>query len=172
MSVLTIAPHERGVIRLLALDMRPEEVKFLREPGTAGQVPGVEGLDPEQIDVFPVSDLEDPGLCGYLNEGGGVSGDQLNRGVPEAVEGWVMVLRGAVFGGREATLSPDSRLRLIDTFTEEATNRASGTIETESAKPFPAPQTAPEDDKPRRFGSSLIALLILVTVGGALWLIL
>ncbi len=172
MSDLTVAPHERGVIRLFALNMRPEEAKFLREPGATDQVLGVKGLDPEQIDIFPVSDLEDLGLYGYLNEGCGVSRDQLDRDALEAIEGWVMVVRSAAFGDRAATLKPDPRLRLIGLFTEEATNRTGGKIETESAKPFSAPQTAPQDDKPRRIGSAVLALVILLAIGGALWLIL
>ncbi len=172
MNDLIIAPHERGVIRLFSLDMRPEEAKFLREPGAVDQVLGVEGLDPEQIDIFPVSDLEDLGLYGYLSEGCGVSEDQLDRTKLEAIEGWVMVLRSAALGGRSATLSLDPRLHLIGLFTEEATNWSGGTIETESAKPFSAPQSPPVYNKPSRIGSAVIAILILIAVGGALWLIL
>ncbi len=172
MSDLTIAPHERGVIRLFALDMRPQEAKFLREPGAAEQVLGVTGLDPDQIDIFPVSDLEDLGLYGYLNEGCGVSGDQLDRTALEAVEGWVMVLRSAAFGGHPATLTPDPRVQLIGLYTEEATNWTGGVIETQSAKPYSAPQIPPADNKPSRIGSAVIAILILIAVGGAVWLIL
>ena len=172
MNDLIIAPHECGVIRLFSLDMRPEEVKFLREPGAVDQVLGVEGLDPEQIDIFPVSDLEDLGLYGYLSEGCGVSEDQLDRAKLDAIEGWVMVLRSAALGGRSATLSLDPRLHVIGLFTEEATNWSGGTIETESAKPFSAAQSPPVDNKPSRIGSAVIAILILIAVGGALWLIL
>lgn len=172
MSDLSIAPHERGVIRLFALNMRPEEAKFLREPGAADQVLGVDGLDPGQIDIFPVSDLEDLGLFGYLNEGCGVSEDQLDRAAFEAVEGWVLALRSAAFGGHAAMLRPDSRLRLIGLFTEEATNWTGGPIAAESAKPFSAPQSQLSDAKPSRIGSIVIAVLILFIVGGTLWLIL
>ncbi len=172
MSDLTIAPHERGVIRLFALNMRPEEAKFLREPGAADQVLGVDGLDPDQIDIFPVSDLEDLGLYGYLNEGCGVSEDQLDRAALEAVEGWVLALRSAAFGEHAAKLKPDPRLHLLGLFTEEATNWSGGTIETESAKPFSAPQTAPVDARRPRMGSAILALVILLAIGGALWLIL
>lgn len=172
MSDLIVAPYERGVIRLFSLDMRPEEAKFLREPGAADHVLGVKGLDPDQIDVFQVSDLEDLGLYGYLNEGCGVSEDQLDRAALEAIEGWVMVVRSAAFGGRAATLAPDPRLRLMGLYTEEATNWSGGTIETESAKPFSAPQPAPEGIQSRRVGSAILVLVILLVVGGALWLIL
>ncbi|WP_170385629.1 hypothetical protein [Ruegeria atlantica] len=172
MNDLAVAPHEHGVIRLFALNMRPEEAMFLREPGAADQVLGVAGLDMNQIDVFPVSDLEDLGLYGYLNEGCGVSADQLDRIALDAITGWVMVVRSAAFGGRAATLIPDRRLHLFGPFTEEATNWTGGPIATESAKPYSAPQTAPQDDKPRRIGSAFLALVLLLAIGGALWLIL
>ncbi|WP_171238504.1 hypothetical protein [Ruegeria sp. HKCCA5763] len=172
MSDLAVAPHERGVLRLFRLDMRPEEAKFLREPGAADQVLGVDGLDPAQIDIFPVSDLEDLGLYGYLTEGCGVSADQLDKDALSAIDGWVMVLRSAAFQGRPAMLKPDPRLRLIGLFTEETSNWTGGVIETESAKPFSAPQAAPTDDQPRRIGSAILALAALVAIGGILWLIL
>ena len=172
MNDLAIAPHEHGVLRLFALDMRPQEAKFLREPGAVDQVLGVQGLDPAQIDIFPVSDLEDLGLFGYLSEGCGVSEDQLDRNMLQAIDGWVMALRSAAFLGRSATLSPDPRLRLIGLFTEEATNWTGGPIETDSAKPFSAPQSPTGAGRQHRVGSALIALLILLAVGGALWLIL
>lgn len=172
MSDLTVAPHERGVIRLFTLGMRPEEAKFLREPGAVDQVLGVTGLDTDQIDVFPVSDLEDLGLYGYLNEGCGVSADQLDRTALDAIEGWVMVVRSAAFGDRAVTLTPDPRLHQTGLYTEEATNWTGGPIETESARLFSAPQTATQDDRSRRIGSVVLALLILLAFGGALWLIL
>lgn len=172
MSDLIVVTHEHGVLRLFTLDMRPEEAKFLREPGAIDQVLGVTDLDPAQIDIFPVSDLEDLGLYGYLSEGGGVSVDQLNRNELEAIEGWVVVLRSAAFGGRAVELRPDPRLHLVGLFTEEATNWTGGVIETDSAKPFSAPQVAPADGTSRRVGSALMAVLILFAIGGALWLIL
>lgn len=172
MSDLTVAPHEHGVIRLFALDMRPEEAKFLREPGAADQVLGVSELVPEQIDVFPVSDLEDLGLYGYLSEGCGVSGDQMDRARLESVDGWVLVLRSAALGGHAATLSPDRRLRLIGLYTEEVTNWSGGTIETESARPYSAVPNPVSSGPSRRTGSAVLALIILLVIGGALWLIL
>ncbi|MEO1108566.1 MAG: hypothetical protein AAFX90_11655 [Pseudomonadota bacterium] len=172
MSDLTVLPHERGVIRLFALNMRPEEAKFLREPGAADQVLGVADLDLEQIDIFPVSDLEDLGLWGYLNEGCGVPEDQLDRAALDAVEGWVMALRSAAFKGQPAVLAPDPRVELVGLFTEQATNWSGGRIETESAKPFSAPQTPAQDDRPRQMGSAVLAVFILLVIGGALWLIL
>ncbi|WP_050604002.1 hypothetical protein [Ruegeria sp. 6PALISEP08] len=172
MSDLTVAPHERGVIRLFAMDMRPEEAKFLREPGAADQILGVDGLDPDHIDIFPVSDLEDLGLYGYLTEGCGVSADQLDRDALAAIEGWVMILRSAAFKERPATLKPDSRLHLIGLFAEEATNWTGEAIETESAKPFSGPQATPTNDQPRRIGSAILALVALLVLGGIIWLIL
>jgi len=174
MNSLTVAPHERGVIRLFALDMRPEEAKFLREPGAADQMLGVEGLEPEQIDIFPVSDLEDLGLYGYLHEGCSVSAEQLDRAVLEAIEGWVMAVRSAAFKDQAAQLKPDPRLRLIGLFTEDSTNWSGGKISTESAKPYSAPTPAPRAVRARaqRLGATIFAIVMFLLVGGVLWLIL
>lgn len=177
MNKLIVAPHEHGVLRLFSLDMRTQEAKFLREPGAADQVlgvqgRGVQGLAPEQIDIFPVSDLEDLGLYGYLNEGCGVSEDQLDRAALDAVEGWVLVLRSAAFSGQGAMLEPDPRVHLIGLYTEETTNWTGGPIETNSAKPYSAPQTVPQDDTPQRIGSAALAIVLLLVMGGILWLIL
>ncbi|MEM6656798.1 MAG: hypothetical protein AAF625_01815 [Pseudomonadota bacterium] len=172
MNDLIVAPNERGVIRLFKLSMRPEEARFLREPGAADQVLGVQGLDADHIDIFPVSDLQDLGLWGYLTDGCGVSEDQLDHDALDAVEGWVLILRSAAFGGRAATLTPDPRLHLIGLYTEEATNWTGGTIATESAKPFSAPRTPASDRHPRRAGSALVAVIGLLVLGGVLWLVL
>ncbi|WP_171209016.1 MULTISPECIES: hypothetical protein [unclassified Ruegeria] len=172
MSPLKVAPKERGVLRMFALDMPPEEAKFQRELGAADQMLGIVGLAADQIDVFPVSDLEDMGLYGYLHEGCGVSLDQLDRTALEAVKGWVMVVRSAAFGGRALRLEPDPRVHLVGLYTEEATNWTGGKIETESAKPFSAPQAASSDQSPQRLGSAVLAVLALLIIGGALWLIL
>ncbi|WP_299080586.1 hypothetical protein [uncultured Ruegeria sp.] len=173
MSDLIVSPQDHGVLRLFSLDMRPEEAKFLREPGAVDQVLGVDDLDPGQIDIFPTSDLEDLGLFGYLNDGCGVSADQLNRDELDTVDGWVMVVRSAAFKKKAATLEPDPRLHLIGVFTEDVTNWAGGVIETDSAKPYSAPGTEPNDSETtNRVGSAVLVLVILVIVGGALWLIL
>ncbi|WP_170474793.1 hypothetical protein [Ruegeria arenilitoris] len=172
MNDLNIAPYERGVLRLFHLDMRPEEAKFLREPGAVDQVLGVTGLDAEQIDIFPVSDLEDLGLYGYLLDGCGISDDQLNREKLGAIEGWVLVVRSAAFRGREATLTLDPRVRLVGLFTEAVTNWSGGKIETESALPFSGHQILEQDTNPRRIGSAILAVAFVTVIGGLLWMIL
>ncbi len=173
MTDLNVTPHEHGVVRLFTLDMRPEEAKFLREPGAAQQVLGVANLDPRHIDVFPVTDLEDFGLYGYLNEGCGISEDQLDKDALKAIQGWVLVLRSAAFQGNATQINPDPRLSLAGLYTEEKTNWTGGAIATQSAKPFSAPPSQlPDRDRSQRIGSALLALLILLIIGGALWLIL
>ena len=70
--VIHIPAGERGLIRVFDLDMRPEQIKFLREPGALAQVLGIEDLNLDQVEIFPITDLEDLGLVGYLTEGSGV----------------------------------------------------------------------------------------------------
>lgn len=173
MSELTIAPGERGVLRLFTLDMRPEEARFLREPGAAEQMLGVDSLDHTQIEVFPVSDLEELGLYGYLSEGCGISADQLDRAALDRIKGWVMVLRSKAFQGSAGKLAPDPRLALVGLYTEEATNWGGEPIETQSARPYSAPPASPtQSGGARRIGSILVVLTMILIVGGILWLIL
>ncbi|MEX0366636.1 MAG: hypothetical protein AB3N22_11235 [Ruegeria sp.] len=172
MSKLTVARNERGVLRLFTLDMRPEEAKFLREPGAAAQILGVDALDEDQIEVFPVSDLEELGLYGYLTEGCGISEDQLDRAAQDAIEGWVMVLRSKAFADRALELTPDPRVTLAGFFTEEGTNWTARPMTAESAKPFSAPRASPRQARAeaRRIGFTLFAVVMALIVGGILWL--
>ena len=54
--------------------MAPAPMQFTE---VAQKALGAETLDPEHVEVFPVSDLEGVGLAGYLEDGMGVPADQL-----------------------------------------------------------------------------------------------
>ena len=74
---LHIPAGEHGMIRVFDLDMRPEQARFLREPEALAQILGIDDINLDQVEIFPISDLEDLGLVGYLNEGCGIPADQL-----------------------------------------------------------------------------------------------
>lgn len=140
---LTIAKGERGLIRLFTLDMPKEQVKFLQnEPGALEQVLGSELLDRDHVDIFDVADLDELGLSGYLIEGCGVPGANITdiRDDLDAIEGFVLVLRSRAFGDVAARLTPADAVRLVGQFSETPTDWSAQPLETESAKPFSAPQ--------------------------------
>ncbi|MBI6629326.1 hypothetical protein [Pontibaca salina] len=163
-DIIAIPENERGVVRIFALDMPPERAKFLREPGAAAQVLGIDALDPAHVEIFPLSDLDELGLAGYLAEGLGVPAAQLDvdRARLNAITGWVMILRSPAFQDTPARLSPAQELTLIASYTEEGTDWSdSGPIPTESARigSGPPPQSGAQS---RRIGALGIAGVLLV----------
>ncbi len=176
MSELVVKPHEAGLVRLFKLNMRPEEARFLNEPGAAAQALGVGSLDETQIEVFPVTDLEELGLPGYLREGLGVPEQHIDAEKLRKVEGWVMVVRSRAFGGRAAELRPGAKLELIGTYAEEGVDwtPAPEPLEAESAKPYSAQRIPPRQARAeaRRKGGIVFAVVMALVVAGVLWLIL
>ncbi|MEY8842797.1 hypothetical protein AB9K41_27515 [Cribrihabitans sp. XS_ASV171] len=176
MSDLVVKPHESGLVRLFKLNMRPEEARFLKEPGAAAQALGVEGLDENQLEVFPVSDLEELGLPGYLREGLGVPEARIDAARLRGIEGWVMVVRSPAFGGRAVELRPGPKLELIGTYAEEGVDwtPAPEPLEAESAKPYTAQRIPPRQARAeaRRKGAIVFAVVMSLVFAGVLWLIL
>lgn len=132
-ETITVPANETGVLRLFALDMPREQIKFLREPGALDDVLGVIGIDPEHVEMFPVSDLDDLGLPGYLIEGHAVPKDQIDPVLAD-ISGHVLLLHSRAFGGRTATLSPAASLSSLGVYTATPTNW--------SARPQLAPDSA------------------------------
>lgn len=165
-GVIHIPAGERGVIRLFELAMRPEQAAFLKEPGALAQVLGAETLDMEQVEIFPVSDLEDIGLTGYLTEGCGVPRAQVeeDREVLQAQEGHVLLIRSRAFDGKETRLTPADQIKLIGTYGERQTNWSAPPETAESAKPYSAPKLTPRAARAqsRRIGAVLFTVVMLL----------
>jgi hypothetical protein len=166
---LNVRVGERGVIRLFALNMPPEQVRFLAEsggePGAADQLLGLSGLDPEQIDIIAVDALDDLGLAGYLAEGCAVPKDQIDRAQLRDVTGHVLLIRSRAFNNDAARLTPAPQLTLIATYCETQTDWSAEPIETASARPRLSPRAA--RSRATRIGFALFAVmmtLILIVV--------
>lgn len=157
---LTVRPGERGLIRLFALDMPAEQALFLREPGAAAQMLGVDDLDPSQIDIFATADIEELGLAGYLIDGYAIPSDQIDRPALAALTGYVLVIRSRAFRGGVVTLTPAPQLTLTGTYREPATNWSGDQIETASAKPRIPPRAG--RSAARRIGAMLFGVVMLL----------
>ncbi|PCJ06882.1 MAG: hypothetical protein COB16_12485 [Rhodobacteraceae bacterium] len=164
-SVIHIPAGERGIIRVFDLDMRPEQSRFLREPGALAQVLGVDEINLDHVEIFPLSDLEDLGLVGYLNEGCGVPADQLapDREGLMALSGHVLLIRSRAFDGEEVRLTPATPLTLIGTYREYLTQKTGAPIQTKSARLYTAPRLSPRAGraKARRIGAGLFTVIML-----------
>lgn len=169
---IDIAKGARGEVLIFALDMPPEQAKFLRdEEGALAQVLGLEQLDREQTEIFPTADLEDLGLLGYLREGLGVSERDLSdHGMAlDGLNGWVLVLRARAFGGEATRLTPAKGLRLIARLGEVKTDWSSpGAIPSAAAQPSLRLSPRAARNRARRIGATLFAVVMLL-IALAVW---
>lgn len=165
-DALAIKAHEHGVVRVFALDMPVEQVRFLQEPGAVGQLLGVDQIDPGYVEIFPVSDLEELGLAGYLSEGCGIPDDQItpDLGKLKAVDGYVMVLLSRAFGGAETKLTPAPRIRLIAVYQEDPVDWTGTPMQTDSALPNSAATVSPRQARAisRRMGGTVFVIFMLI----------
>ena len=163
-ETLIVPANETGVLRLFALDMPREQIKFLREPGALDDVLGVTGLDPAHVEIFPVSDLDDLGLPGYLTEGHAVPTEQIDPGLADTT-GHVLLLHSRAFGGHAATLTPAAGLLPLGIYRVTPTDW--------TAQPQPAPDSAkPHNDiaqspraaraRSRAIGGGIFAVVMLL----------
>lgn len=172
---MQVRPGEKGLVRLFALDMPPERARFLREPGAAAQVLGVDRLDQAEIEVFPVRDLGGMGLDSYLAEGFGIAPGRLaaDRDRLRALDGWVMVVRSRAFGGQAATLRPDPAVRHVGTYAEPGTDwRARPDRATAAAAGLGTGRTPPRVARAeaRRIGAAIFTAVMLV-VAAIVWMV-
>jgi hypothetical protein len=159
---LSIPSGERGVLRLFTLDMPPEQVRFLSEPGAAAQMLGAHDLDPAQIDIIALNDLTDIGLPQYLIDGFSIPPDQIDLPTLTALTGYVMLVRSHAFRGRATTPTPAPQLSLIATFSEPQTDWSATPMPTPSAHTRQSPRAA--RSQARRLGFSLFAATMVLVV--------
>jgi hypothetical protein len=164
-GVIEIPAGERGVIRVFDLDMRPEQVRFLREPGALAQVLGIDDINLDHVEIFPVSDLEELGLAGYLTQGCGLAETEIapDRDQLAALEGHVLLLRSRAFGGQACRLTPASQIRPIASYGETPINwTAPPQAAPESSRPYSGPKISPRAARSaaRRIGAALFAVVM------------
>lgn len=150
-ETIAIPAGEHDKIRLFQLEMRPEQLAFLRdEPGALAQVLGVDTLDMAQVDLFDVADLEDLGLHGYLSDGCGIATTDLvaDQDMLDLLKGPAMVLRSRAFGGQETRLTPSAQFTLVATYSEASAKWSAAPMISDSAKPQ-TPQTKPSPRQTR-----------------------
>lgn len=173
---LKVRQGERGVVRVFALNMSAQEAKFLSEPGAAGQVLGVQLANPDQVEVFPISDLEDIGLEGYLEQGAGVPHAELKPDHEKlaSLEGWVMVVFSKAFGGQTVEIKPAPTLDLVGAYGVEPTDWSAEPMDpVSSAKPYSAGPVQPPREarsQARRTGGAIFAVFM-IAIAVMIWMV-
>lgn len=141
MTTMDIRAAERGLVRVFHLDLPAEAVdRFTTQAGT-GEYPlqyalGAERLKPGLVDVVSIRDLSSMPFSTYLAEAHNVTGDDFADARPEldALRGHVVVVPSAAFDAYGQTLSVQSPLRWIGTFSEPDTTPKPAPVHPDSAK--------------------------------------
>lgn len=141
MTQMNVPATEFGVVRVFSVDIPQTEIERFVTPDATGSSPleealGASGLNRTYVEVFDLEDLEELGLARYLNEGLGVSVEEVApyRVRLEATKGTVAVILSKAFGGQATTLTPKPPLRWLATFAEETPDRRIIDLKSESAK--------------------------------------
>lgn len=126
-DMIHVPANERRTIRLFHLDLPAERIAgFARPDPQSGEWPlrealGASHLDPEGVEVFPISDLDGMGLADYLIEGQGIPAGQVaaDRARLNALAGHIVLVSTRALGGAAQVLTPRAPLRWIGTYSEE-----------------------------------------------------
>lgn len=173
---LTIPAHERGSIRVFAINKPAAEIsdalKTLPKADLARQLLDNPHLDTASAEIFPVSDLTGVGLATYLSEGYAVEDTQIDadRNKLDALDAYVLLLFSDGSAGADVILTPTVDLTLIGTYIEYQPPAGTGAIAADSAKPYTG-TTQNKVISPRRgrAGSVVVVLGALLILGLALW---
>lgn len=177
---IDIPARETGRIRVFALSMTDDEAKALEnDPASRAQALGAD-IDPDYVDVFPLSNLEGVGLAGFLIEGNAIPPTQIapDRDKLDKLDGlggWVLIVYSRAFRDAATVLKPGPALTLIGTYDETGTDwSASEKVTAEAAKPFTAP---PETVRKKPSDAAIsgrvatVALLVMFALTGlVIWI--
>lgn len=169
-DAIPIRAGERGLVRVFSLDLPETDVPTFTEPSEdwpLKEALGADRLDPDEVEVFPASDLKGLGLSGYLAEGLGVAEEQIARdtAILDALQGHVVVLRSAALGGEAQTLRPKPPLHLVGTYAEERAPVSFQPLPDEGARGSVAPAAQGESPRGRAPWPLVLLLAALVLLG-------
>ena len=168
---MQVSSSERGLVRLFAVDLPPEDMARFREANASGwpllEALGATTLDMDHVELFDVADLEELGLTGYMREGLGITETQVAEDAARLsnLKGWVLMVRSSAFDRVAQTLAPKPPLHWIGTYAEEGMNVQFAPLPDASAKGTGAPIEMPPVERPRSpYLTVLLALLALPVV--------
>ncbi len=173
METIIIQTGEIGTTRVFSLSMPVAQARDLRDSLTAQEaLLGTDGLNAGGIEVFPLTDIEELGLAGYLREGTDARDQDLKRDAAKlaALDGWVMLVHSLAFGGQGATLTPDPALTLIGAYAQTEPEQRNVDLDAQAAKPYTgSPNITPPTAPNRRGSGSLVVAVLVVIATFILW---
>ncbi len=173
-----IPKNERGVVRIFAIDLDDSaQAEFTTRNTDEGRdlwplrdALGVADIQPRHVEVFPVADLADIGVAGYLAEGYAIAPEDIENVRPalEALTGLVILVWSPAFGGVETELEPKPPLRLVATLQEPQPDIRFDDLPDQSAKASTGetPQKRKVSDAAMSGRIAMLALIVAFAVVG------
>lgn len=170
-----IKENEHGVVRLFTVDLPEAELDDFADdsdvPSALQEALGVDRLNMDFVELFPVSTLEGVGLAGYMIDGLGVAEAEVteDRARLEAVKGPVLIVLSSAFGGHAATLTPKPPLRWVGTYTEDRAPVSFKPLPSDSAKGNMGGKPPPSDAAMSGRVASIALLVLFLLVAVVVW---
>ncbi|SDX45179.1 hypothetical protein SAMN05444006_11683 [Allgaiera indica] len=175
---MRIPMGERGVIRLFAIDLPPEQVAAFAEPSDDWPLKAALGarvLDPDYIEAFEVKDVAEIGLTNYLIQGGGINEAAIaqDRLRLDALRGPLVVITSGAFGGMAQEIDPHAPLRWVGTWEEDIPQVHFELLPDASARGEVGAAGVPEGPSlPGRQKMMRLSLAVMIAIAGGLALVL
>ncbi|MEC9196039.1 MAG: hypothetical protein VX974_00405 [Pseudomonadota bacterium] len=163
-ATVDIKALEPDTVRVFALSLSDADAKpYVQDNARATELLGVDQIDPQYVEIFPVSDLEGLGLIGYLTEGQGIPDTLLapDRSRLAALDGHVMVVMSRAFADRAVQLELDPRVTLIGSYAEDKPPVTFEPLPAEMAK---GALTGTADVPPVNHGRGYKILLLIIAI--------
>jgi len=174
MAQIEIKTGEVGVTRVFSLSMDAAAAKRLRDDATVQtKALGTTPQNPSGIQVFPVSDLGELGLAGFLREGVDADAQDIARDQAKlaALDGWVLLVHSSAFSAEGAMVKPAAALTLIGTYGQTPAPKSTTKLEADSAAAYSGQATGgpPEITRSRGSAGWVVVALAIVAIGILLW---
>jgi len=168
MNTISIKATEKGLVRVFSLSMTSAEAQALKNSPEA-QFASMRGeeVNTGYIEIFPVTDLEEIGLVGYLTSGCGVDPASLeaDRAKLAALEGWVMLVFSRAFRRIAQDIHPVPELTLIGTYAEPGVDWSEDTdLTSDAANKSPVKKTPSDAAMSGRIATLALGVIAIITV--------
>jgi hypothetical protein len=160
----TVSASEAEVIRVyeVALPLDEAENLSVADVGKAITLNEADSdLDPDYVDIFPISALDEFGLKGYMTEGLGIRAGALTpyEGKIARAEGYIVVVLSKAFRTKPLGLKNGHPLRLIGAFREAQAEREDVDLTSDAAQ-MQTPK--PKKQKSQAAQSGMVATFALI----------
>ncbi|MEO9898535.1 MAG: hypothetical protein ABJD13_16835 [Paracoccaceae bacterium] len=174
---LSIPAQDHGQAYLFALNIIEADAKDLIEkPNAPEKLLGV-ALNPDFAEIIRISDLDDLGLIGYLEQGYEIPEQNLraDKRKLSAVEGFVLIVLSRAFDAKAHTIAIGPELTHLGRYSTTPTDwEETSDMHSESAAPYSAPEETikerPSDGAMMGRVATIVLLVLFALTGLMVWI--